>query len=432
MNNPSDFIIENGVLKKYVGSGGDVAVPEGVTAIGIGAFATRTNQDGFDYWEEDTRIQSVSFPETLEEIRSHAFYKNTALERIAFSSGLRIIGYDAFSDCHALSEIHIPEGVEWVETNAFSGCKGLRRISVPGSIKTFSASPYNPYAYEKLDSLEEISIETNTQDEEHIAFLASRLFSLESLADYYLNGKIKACDRLNKAFFKRLNTKANRSRFFGEFLRSGNVAMTTKFLEMIPRMSAEELDEYIKNAEQSPEIRTLFVNYKDRLFSAADLAAMAASQEEKELGLRERTLADWKKIYTINKLGSITGYKDTSPTAEIPARVKNTFFNVGANAFKNCTYLEFVTIAEGVTIIDNSAFNGCVNLAHIKIPSTLEIIGASAFKNCAALEDVHFPGGITNIGSKAFEGCDALVIHAPAGSKILQYAKKNNIPFVAE
>lgn len=30
MSNASDFIIENGVLIKYVGPGGDVVIPEGV------------------------------------------------------------------------------------------------------------------------------------------------------------------------------------------------------------------------------------------------------------------------------------------------------------------------------------------------------------------------------------------------------------------
>ena len=33
MSNASDFIIENGVLKKYVGPGGDVVIPDGVAEI---------------------------------------------------------------------------------------------------------------------------------------------------------------------------------------------------------------------------------------------------------------------------------------------------------------------------------------------------------------------------------------------------------------
>ena len=38
MSNASDFVIENGVLKNYVGPGGDVVIPEGVTSIADHAF----------------------------------------------------------------------------------------------------------------------------------------------------------------------------------------------------------------------------------------------------------------------------------------------------------------------------------------------------------------------------------------------------------
>ena len=33
-----EFVIENGVLKKYTGKGGDIVIPEGVTGISYGAF----------------------------------------------------------------------------------------------------------------------------------------------------------------------------------------------------------------------------------------------------------------------------------------------------------------------------------------------------------------------------------------------------------
>jgi hypothetical protein len=38
MSNTNDFIIENGVLTQYVGPGGDVVIPEGVTLISRLAF----------------------------------------------------------------------------------------------------------------------------------------------------------------------------------------------------------------------------------------------------------------------------------------------------------------------------------------------------------------------------------------------------------
>ena len=38
MENKQDFVIENGVLQKYKGPGGDVTIPEGVTEIESSAF----------------------------------------------------------------------------------------------------------------------------------------------------------------------------------------------------------------------------------------------------------------------------------------------------------------------------------------------------------------------------------------------------------
>ena len=38
MENNQDFVIENGVLIKYNGPGGDVTIPEGVKEIGWSAF----------------------------------------------------------------------------------------------------------------------------------------------------------------------------------------------------------------------------------------------------------------------------------------------------------------------------------------------------------------------------------------------------------
>ena len=42
MSNMNDFVIENGVLKKYAGRGGDVTIPDGITEIGEGAFSRRS------------------------------------------------------------------------------------------------------------------------------------------------------------------------------------------------------------------------------------------------------------------------------------------------------------------------------------------------------------------------------------------------------
>ena len=67
MSSASDFIIENGILTKYVGPGGDVAIPEGVTAIGEFAFS------------DCSRLTSVTIPDSVAEIGEKAFYGNKKL-----------------------------------------------------------------------------------------------------------------------------------------------------------------------------------------------------------------------------------------------------------------------------------------------------------------------------------------------------------------
>lgn len=58
MSNASDFIIENGVLKEYIGPGGDVVIPNGVI---------RIQNFGFGY------VTSVTLPEGIESIAAEAF-----------------------------------------------------------------------------------------------------------------------------------------------------------------------------------------------------------------------------------------------------------------------------------------------------------------------------------------------------------------------
>ena len=86
MSNPNDFVIENGVLKKYVGPGGDVVVPEGVTEI----------QDG-SYWSggvfrECSRLTSITLPESITRIGDAAFFGCRRLNRINLPMGAMSIG----------------------------------------------------------------------------------------------------------------------------------------------------------------------------------------------------------------------------------------------------------------------------------------------------------------------------------------------------
>ena len=94
-NADSGFVIENGVLTKYNGPGGNVVIPGGVTSIGSSAFS------------KCSTVTSVTIP-----------------------SGVTSIGSSAFHNCSKLSSVTIPDSVTYIGSYAFANCTALTSITI--------------------------------------------------------------------------------------------------------------------------------------------------------------------------------------------------------------------------------------------------------------------------------------------------------------
>ena len=70
--------------------------------------------------------------------------------------------------------------------------------------------------------------------------------------------------------------------------------------------------------------------------------------------------------------------------------------------------IQRITIENGVTAIENNAFNGLYNLTSITIPNSVTTIGDSAFSGCSSLQNIDIPAGVTSIGDYAFNCCSGL------------------------
>lgn len=119
-----DFVVVNGTLTHYKGSGGDVVVPDGITAIGSKAFS-------YNY---DNDITSVTLPAGVTQIGDSAFYGCRHLTDVNLPDGLTRIGESAFIGCRALTSIDLPDGLTSIGASAFSGCWGLTSIDLPDSV----------------------------------------------------------------------------------------------------------------------------------------------------------------------------------------------------------------------------------------------------------------------------------------------------------
>lgn len=96
-------------------------------------------------------------------------------------------------------------------------------------------------------------------------------------------------------------------------------------------------------------------------------------------------------------------YNGSESHVEIPGNVKRI-----VDAFAGCTFLESVTIPEGVIEIGDGAFSGCTGLQQAELPGSVTSIGNDAFYGCTALNRVNIPDGVTWLGSQAFRECENL------------------------
>ena len=141
MSNMNDFVIENGVLKKYVGLGGDVVIPDVIFCISNGAF------------ENCRSLTNVTIPDSVSSIGSGAFKGCSSLLSIWIPSNLRSINSFLFSGCSSLTRISLPKGVTSIDMYAFHGCSSLKSITIPDSVTSIGDE-----AFRGCSALECVSI----------------------------------------------------------------------------------------------------------------------------------------------------------------------------------------------------------------------------------------------------------------------------------
>ncbi len=81
----------------------------------------------------------------------------------------------------------------------------------------------------------------------------------------------------------------------------------------------------------------------------------------------------------------------------------STLQSIGYRAFRECNLQGDITIPEGVKNIGGQAFFYNTAMTSVKLPSTLEALGEQAFNSCSSLESINFPASIGIIP----EGCCA-------------------------
>ena len=383
MENTQNFIIENNVLIKYKGKEAHVVIPEGITEIAEEAFCYKS------------QMISISFPQSLKKIGAYAFHGCYTLESLTLGKNISFLGSNAFSQCSALKVLKIEGKNIKISAEAFSCCWALEHI--------------------------ELACEPETKGK--IAYLLRNCFEIDCLAYIFLKGSWQASASLTERLTHLITLKSNRRMIFQALLMKKDASPIHQYLSLFKTLPAEELDAWIKET-QEPEIRVLLLEYKNRRYSPEYLEKQREIQEEKEFGLREKTLADYRKDFSIVKdydCYIITSYKkqkkdedeETEKNEEkmtvIPGTIKGLPVKIADFAFARSSGTDIsghVIIEEGCTQIGDFSFSDNKELKSIVIPSGINI-GSHAFFDCTWLTSVSI-GENAVIGKSAFGRCASL------------------------
>lgn len=135
-----EFVILDGALRRYNGTGGAVTIPSSVTSIGFYAFGGCTS------------LTSVTIPSSVTSIGHSAFQNCISLTSATIPSSVTSIGFNVFRNCTSLTSVSIPSSVTYIGECAFQRCTALTSATIPGSV-TYIGS----YAFGDCTSLTSVS-----------------------------------------------------------------------------------------------------------------------------------------------------------------------------------------------------------------------------------------------------------------------------------
>ena len=451
MSNASDFVIENGVLKKYVGSGTKVVIPEGVTEIGRSAFfeckglksvviPNGTKIIGTWAFYGCKKLKSIIIPEGVTEIGKRAFYECNMLSDIVLPEGLTLIDEFAFFRCSSLEQLVIPEGVIKIADSAFLCCNKLKTISFPSSLTMLGKRA--------LDSCSELvrinapsgewkfPINAFGKNNAQLRFNINTPFRLPAALRInavlcYVEDNPDASDYRTKAYYKYLHSNSEKQMEL--FVGHPDLMALMCREKLIP---AKCTDAYMNAVQKKgdAELIAMMLDYSGKRISNSEKEKAQARQEKQEDEVFMRMLARECKegieglnfvvtgyVYTFDNRSKMKAFiesKGARLVSSISSKVDYLISNDVSDDEKDTE--KYMTAKKlGISVITEREFNKIAGREFIVengqivkymgpggdvvIPDGITRIGPRVFKNFGILESVTIPDSVKIIGEEAFK-----------------------------
>jgi len=410
MANAVEFVIENGVLVKYKGKGGDIAIPEGVTKIGTEVFRGKK------------KITGVVLPEGVREIGDYAFQECTKLVRVQLPQSLEMVRKGAFLDCRNLTELIFPQGAQIENPNlTVNYSVRLQHVEFPVTMHFIPPWPESLLDLEGCSGLSNLVCPGVSMDliapKRKLAAIQGYICHTDKFTDS------EVAQSYNAYLFKQ---KKNLLPLIWHY----DAVQILKILADNGKLTAKTLDaEYLEPASKANAIQcvSFLLDWKNANTDTTKPRRAPKSELDKD----PYSAGEMRKLWSTQKLEDgtleITSYKgEATEVVEVPPRIgKTPVTRIGELAFSpyrsdTLVYqkpydrywalkaLRSVSLPESITAIGKCAFAGCSALAKIRIPESVTQIEDQVFAKCTSLKQIALPAGVKQIGYAAFRDCEQL------------------------
>ena len=421
------------------------------------------NLKSWDYgvFEDCKKLTSVTFPVTIDNIPTRAFWNCENLSTIDLSH-CSIIGGGALYNCTSLTDIKLfnVKQTEWTTgyenyqsckvgsfmncnnltsvdlgsiqklgDRAFYGCTSLKKITLPSTITNLGWECFDgativtsmatvPPVIDKsedetssipmgefvLVNVPEASLDSY-KSANYWKDMAKRIFPIGTKFDYDVTTEAQpsTSDLLDKVGLKNANSivslKVKGSINSYDVMVIRNKMDNLHYLDLSDANVVENSYEYYTGCSTKNDTigRNAF-----RELSKLVTISLPNSVKAIETGA----------LYKCTKLKSVV----------LPENLQSIEYgDWSSGAFADCYSLTDVKF-KACNFIGSLAFSNCYALNHVTLPPDLKTIDQYAFANCSSLHSVDFPPLLESIGSYAFQSCALDSISLPGLTRIDEYA----------
>ncbi|MBR6986061.1 MAG: leucine-rich repeat protein, partial [Ruminococcus sp.] len=346
-------------------------------------------------------LEQVVLPDTITEIKEFAFFNCQNITNIDIPESVLSIDNNAFYRT-GLSTFSFPDSVKIISEGVLGECKDLTTVSCASDITEIDSA-----AFVNCAKLSSFDIPKSVKSIECEAFQSCKSLTkitVPQSVEYMGESAFSGCDNLRDAFFYTSN--------LGEGILSNCHNLENLILNdfqydihsLFGTYGDNEEDFYLtydKNERVTGSSIHRFIPY-----SLKNISVMNGDEVPNRFFANLKSL---KKVEISDNVKLINNEAfERCINIDNLDFLPNNLEKIGVGAFAGCTGISIINIPSNVKIIDSRAFDGCSSAKSISIPASVKKIGDAAFYGCSSLNKALIPETVESLGSQLFYGCSNL------------------------